>query len=191
MHSRRSYGFVGFAAASFVTAMVCLIVISSVASSSSVSRTGVVIQENSLNAIPINVVGTTNINYRILVSSGGNISTYMIDQNQLTSLENGSSFSSFTELNCLDISQASTSGNLSSGEYYLVIVNGLSVNSTGPVTIDYHVDVGRQSGSMSLIGWIWSFVALIAAMAMAVGIVNLSREKRNKPATPKRPNTLR
>jgi len=191
MHSRRSYGFVGFAAASFVTAMVCLIVISTVGSPSSVSRTGVVIQKDSLNAIPIKNVGTANINYSIFISSGGNISAYMINQDELTSLENGTSFPSYADLSCIDISQASRSGNLSSGEYYLVIVNGLSVNSTGPVTIDYHIDVGSQSGSMSLVGWIWSIVALIAAVAMAVGIIILSQEKRTKPATPKRPNTLR
>jgi hypothetical protein len=171
--------------------MFCLVAIGSMASSASVSETGIVIQQNSLNALPINIVGRANIDYNINIKSGGNVSVYLIDQDQLTNLENGVTFISYPALSCLDIGQASRSGNLTSGKYYLVMVNGLSVTSNGPVTVDYHLNVGGQTGQISLISWIWSAIALAATVAMAIGIVNMTRGKRTKPIVSKRSNTLK
>ena len=188
MSSKRSYGFIAFAAASFVMAIVCLIIIGIVAGSANVTGTDVEIQQDSLNALPINVDGTATIDYNVQLKSGGNVSVYVIDQDQLTNLEKGSNFSTYPTFNCLDVSHAAKSGNLTSGAYYLVIVNGLSVNSTGTVTVDYHLNVGGQTGNMSLIGWIWSAIALIAAVGMAIGIVRLTRGIRTKPDIPKRTN---
>jgi hypothetical protein len=191
LSSKRSYGFIGFAAATFMTAIVCLIIIGIVAGSNSVSGNGVVIQQDALNALPINVVGTASVDYNITSTSGGNVSVYLIDQDQLVPLEKGQAFPSYPLFNCENVNHAAKSGNLTSGQYYLVIVNGLSVTSTGPVTVDYHMDIGGQTGNMSLIGWIWSAIALAAAVAMAIGIVRLTRGKRTKKVSPRRQKNSR
>jgi len=184
--SQRSYGLIGFAAAAFITAIVILIIIGIVAGSANTSGTNVVVQQDSLNALPINVAGTASIDYNVQLKSGNNISVYMIDQDQLVNLEKGLSISSYPTFNRLDVSTASGTGNLTSGAYYLVIVNGLSVNSTGPVTVDYHLNIGGQTGNMSLIGWIWSAIAFAAAVLMGIGIIRLTWGKRTKPVSPKR-----
>ena len=185
MRHRKSYGYIGFAAAAFVTAIFCLMLIGSI-NSPSASGAGVVLPQDSLHALPINVVGTSNIDYNVIVRSGNNVSIYLINQDQLTSLENGSSFASFPSWNCEDVSHAARSGNMTTGSYYLVIVNGLSANSTGSVTIDYQLNIGGQTGQVSIIGWIWSVIALAAMIGVAIGIFNLSREKRTKRSKSKR-----
>jgi hypothetical protein len=186
LSSDRNYSFIGFAAAAFCVAIVCVVIIGVVAGSANVSGTNVVLQKDTLNALPINVARTATIDYNVVVKSGGNVSVYMINQDQLAILEARSSFASYDTFNCLNMSHAAKSGNLTSGSYYLVIVNGLSVNSTGPVTVDYHLVVGGQTGNMSLIGWIWSGIALAAAVAMAIGTIGLTRGKRRKPVTRER-----
>jgi hypothetical protein len=80
---------------------------------------------------------------------------------------------------------------MTSGSYYLVIVNGLSVNSTGPATVDYQLTVGGQTGQMTLIGWVWSIIALASTVGMAIGAIDLSRGRREKKTRPKRSNTSR
>jgi hypothetical protein len=186
LSSKKSYSFIGFAAAAFLTAIVSLIIIGIVAGSTSVSGNGVVIQQDALNALPINVVGTASVDYNITSRSGGNVSVYLIDQDQLVPLEKGETFPSYPLFNCENVNHAAKSGNLTSGQYYLVILNGLSVTSTGPVTVDYHMDIGGQTSNMSLIGWIWSAIALAAAVAMGIGIVRLTRGKQTKKVTLKR-----
>jgi hypothetical protein len=178
--SQRNYSFIGFAAAAFLTAIVCVIIIGIVAGSASVSGNGVVIQQDALNALPINVVGSASVEYNVTSTSGGNFSVYLINQDQLVPLEKGQDFPSYPLFNCENVQHAAKSGNLTSGQYYLVIVNGLAVPSTGPVTVDYHMNIGGQTGNMSLIGWIWSAIALAAAVAMAIGIVRLTRGKKIK-----------
>jgi hypothetical protein len=184
--SGRNYSFIGFAAAAFITAIVSLIIIGIVAGSTSVSGNGVVIQQDALNALPINVAGSASVDYNITTISGGNVSVYLINQDQLVPLEQGQTFPSYPLFNCENVNHASKYGNLTSGQYYLVIVNGLSANSTGPVTVDYHMNIGGQTGNMSLIGWIWSAVAFAAALAMAFGIIRLTRGKRTKKTAPRR-----
>lgn len=185
MGSGRNYSFIGFAAAAFLTAIVCLIIIGIVAGSSSVSGNGVVIQQDALNALPINVVGTASVDYNITSRSGGNFSVYLIDQDQLVPLEKGQAFPSYPLFNCENVEHAAKIGNLTSGQYYLVIVNGLSVTSAGPITVDYHMNIGGQTGNMSLVGWIWSAIALAAALAMAFGIIRLTRGKKPKKSAQK------
>ena len=147
---------------------------------------GVVIATDTFSALPINVVGSANITYSVEVRSGSNVSVYMINQDQLANLESRANFPSYPALTCLDINQVARSGNMSSGSYYLVIVNGLSVNSTGPATVDYQLTVGGQTGQMTLIGWMWSIIALASTVGMAIGAMDLSRERREKKARPKR-----
>ena len=106
---------------------------------------GVVIATDTLSALPINVVGTANVTYNVDVRSGSNVSIYMINQDQLANLESRADFPSYPALTCVDINQVARSGNLTSGSYYLVIVNGLSVNSTGPATVDYQLTVGGRT----------------------------------------------
>ena len=157
--------------------------------SPSASGIGLEIPKDSLHALPINVMGMANIDYRINVRSGNNVSVYLIDQDQLTSLENGSAFTSYSDWNFLDVSQASRTGNLTTGSYYLVIVNGLTANSTGSVTLDYHMNVGGQMSQMTIIGWIWSVIALASMMGVAVGIYNINRVKQPKKVRSRRSNS--
>ncbi|HEY3420096.1 MAG TPA: hypothetical protein VGK23_06045 [Methanomassiliicoccales archaeon] len=191
MRSRGSYSFIGFAAASFVIAIFCLIVIGGTSGSPPLSGNGEVIAEKNFNALPVNVVGTANIDYSVSVRSGGNVSVYLIDQYQLANLESLNSFPWDPEFSFLDVGHAEKTGNLTSGNYYLVIVNGLSVNSTGPVVVDYHLNIGGQNGQMTVIGWVWSIIALASTVAMAIGVIDLNRGKRTKKAHPKRSNMSR
>ena len=186
LRHRRSYGFIGFSAASFVTAIFCLMLIGSMASPSA-SGTGVVLPQDSLRALPINVVGTAQIDYSVNIRSGNNVSVYMINQDQLVVLENGSSFPSYPDWSQQGVTHVSRTGNLTTGSYYLVIVNGLSANSTGPVTVDYQLNIGGQTSQMTIIGWIWSVIALAAMVGVAIGIFNLSK-KTTKRTVRKRSN---
>jgi hypothetical protein len=173
--------------------MFCLMLVGSMANPSA-SGIGVSLPQDGLRAFPINVVGTANIDYNLNVRSGNNVSVYLINQDQLTSLENGSSFPSYPDWNFEGVSHASKSGNLTTGSYFLVIVNGLSANSTGSVTIDYNLIVGGQLGQMTIIGWIWSVIALASMIGVAVGIFNLDRKKSSKKTArrkSKRPDELR
>jgi hypothetical protein len=191
LRSRGSYSFIAFAAASFAIAMFCLIVIGGTTSTAPISGNGVVIAKDTLSALPINVVGTANIDYNVNVRSGGNVSVYMINQDQLAKLESRSDFPSYPVLTCLDVAGVVKSGNMTSGNYYLVFVNGLSVNNTGAITIDYQITVGGQTGQMTVIGWIWSIIALASTVAMAVGVIDLARGKRTKKVHSKRSNMSR
>jgi hypothetical protein len=191
LRTRGSYSFIGFAAASFIIAILCLIIIGGTSSSQPLTGNGVVIAQDTLSALPINVVGTANITYDVNVRSGSNVSVYMINQDQLANLESRADFPSYPILTCLNVNQAAKSGNMTSGSYYLVIVNGLSVNSTGPSTVDYQLTVGGQTGQMTLIGWIWSIIALASTVGMAVGAIDLSRGKREKKVHSKRSNMSR
>lgn len=191
MRSRGSYSFIAFAAASFAIAMFCLIVIGGTSSSAPITGNGVVIAKDTFSALPINVVGTANIEYSANVRSGGNVSVYMINQDQLGKLESRADFPSYPSLTCLDVGEVAKSANMTSGNYYLVFVNGLSVNNTGEITVDYQITIGGQTGQMTVIGWIWSIIALASTVAMAVGVVDLARGKRTKKVRSKRSNSSR
>jgi len=177
--------FIGFCAASFVTAIFCLMLIGSMASPSAFGNRCRASAGQSTSTPPQCGRGQPRSIIRSNIRSGNNVSVYMINQDQLVILENGSSFPFLSRLeprgrlSCLKVWEPDDRS------YYLVIVNGLSANSTGPVTVDYQLNIGGQTSQMTIIGWIWSVIALAAMVGVAIGNPYLSK-KTTKRTAPKR-----